>query len=134
VCAGRRSVQLPQLPVEHNELSERDDNRHCGADSAHALPYESGGLHLFPTPSKITLIGKAIQGEYLANKMIRTTCHSCQHTASLRLKEEYRRTAGGHTEPDGKTVVCGACGDSWHFRDRMQLPEWLRQELTDRGL
>jgi len=66
--------------------------------------------------------------------MTRTSCHPCQHTASLRLREEFRRTAGGHTEVDGKTVVCGACGDSWHFRDRVQLPEWLRQELTDRGL
>ena len=37
-------------------------------------------------------------------------------------------------EADGKIVVCDACGDSWHFRDRVQLPEWLRQELTDRGL
>jgi RNase P subunit RPR2 len=84
--------------------------------------------------SKITLIGTAIQGEYLAKKMTRTTCQHCQHTTSLRLREEFRRTAGGHTEADGKTVVCGACGDSWHFRDRVQLPEWLRQELTDRGL
>jgi hypothetical protein len=67
-------------------------------------------------------------------KMNQTTCHHCQHTTSLRLREEFRRTAGGHTEADGETVVCGACGDSWHFRDRVQLPEWLRQELTDRGL
>jgi hypothetical protein len=88
----------------------------------------------FPPLSKITLIGTAIQGEYVADKMIRPTGHHCQHTTSLRLREEYRRTAGGHTEADGKTVVCGACGDSWHFRDRMQLPAWLRQELTDRGL
>lgn len=87
-----------------------------------------------PPLSKITLIGTAIQGEYLANKMIRTTGHHCEHTTSLRLREEYRRTAGGHTEADGKIVVCGACGDSWHFRDRRQLPEWLRQELTDKGL
>ncbi len=65
--------------------------------------------------------------------MAPTSRHPCQHTASLRLREEFRRTAGGHTEADGKTVVCGACGDSWHFRDRVQLPEWLRQELTDRG-
>jgi hypothetical protein len=68
------------------------------------------------------------------NKMTRTSCHSCQHTDSLRLRETFRRTAGGHTEADGKAVVCGACGDSWHFRDRAQLPEWLQQELTDREL
>jgi hypothetical protein len=91
--------------------------------------------YVYSLPSiEITLIGTAIQGEYFANKMTRTTCHHCQHITSLRLREEFRRTAGGHTEADGKTVVCGACGDSWHFRDRMQLPEWLRQELTDRGL
>ena len=87
-----------------------------------------------PPLSKIPLIGTAIKDEYLANKMIRTTGHHCQHTTSLRLREEYRRTAGGHAEADGKTVVCEACGDSWHFRDRRQLPEWLRQQLTDRGL
>jgi hypothetical protein len=52
----------------------------------------------------------------------------------LQLREEFRRTAGGHMERDGKTVVCDGCGDSWHFRDRTQLPEWLRQELIDRGL
>src|SRR3982074_909896 len=66
--------------------------------------------------------------------MTRTACHHCQHTTSLRLREEFRRTAGGHTEADGKTVVCGACGDSWHFRDRVQLPEWLPQEPTNKGL
>jgi hypothetical protein len=82
----------------------------------------------------ITLIGTAIHGAYLVRKMTRTTGHPCQHTASLALKEEFRRTAGGHTEADGKTVVCGACGDRWHFRDRVQLPEWLRQEMRDRGL
>ena len=70
----------------------------------------------------------------VVTKMIRVTYSGCQHTASLRLSDQFRRTAGGHLEADGKTVVCGACGDSWHFRDRMQLPEWLRQELTDRGL
>ena len=66
--------------------------------------------------------------------MTRTAFHDCQHTTSLWLREEFRRTAGGHTEADGKTIVCGACGDCWHFRDRVQLPEWLRQELTERGL
>lgn len=66
--------------------------------------------------------------------MIRMPYHYCQHMTSLQLREHFRRTAGGHMEADGKTVVCGGCGDSWHFRDRMQLPDWLRQELTDRGL
>ena len=67
-------------------------------------------------------------------RVIRTTHHNCQHTTSLALREEFRRTSGGHLEPDGKAVVCNGCGDSWHFRDRTQLPEWLRQELIDRGL
>ena len=94
-----------------------------------------GKAYAYSLPSrKISLIGTAIQGEYFAKKMTRTICHHCQHTATLMLREEFRRTAGGHTEPDGKTVVCQACGDSWHFRDRGQLPEWLRQELRDRGL
>ena len=109
-------------------------NQRCRPDSGHGFSHKSGGLRLFPTLFEITLIGTAIQGEYLAKKMTRTTCHYCQHTTSLWLREEFRRTAGGHTEADGKTVVCGVCGDSWHFRDRLQLPEWLRQELTDRGL
>src|SRR2546430_8420863 len=29
---------------------------------------------------------------------ISNPCHPCQHTASLRLREEFRRTAGGHTD------------------------------------
>lgn len=70
----------------------------------------------------------------VVTQMTRITSHCCQHISSLRLREQFRRTAGGHMEADGKTVVCGACGDSWHFRDRMQLPEWLRQAMTDRGL
>jgi hypothetical protein len=37
-------------------------------------------------------------------------------------------------EIDGKEAVCGKCGDRWEFRDPRQLPEWLRQELIDRGL
>ena len=91
--------------------------------------------YAYSLPSfEINLIGTAIHGEYLAKKMTRTAFHDCQHTTSLWLREEFRRTAGGHTEADGKTVVCGACGDCWHFRDRVQLPEWLRQELTERGL
>lgn len=102
--------------------------------SDHTYSYVSGGVRLFPTLFEITLIGRAIRAEYLEKKMIRTSCHYCQHTTSLRLREEFRRTAGGHTEADGKAVVCDACGDSWHFRDRAQLPEWLRQELSDRGL
>lgn len=67
-------------------------------------------------------------------RVLRTTLHHCQHTTSLRLREKFRRTAGGHMEADGNTVVCDGCGDSWHFGDRTQLPEWLRQELIDRGL
>ena len=122
------------LKSSNHELSKRDENQQCSPDSGHGFSHKSGGLRLFPTLFEITLIGAAIQAEYLAKKMSRTTCHHCQHTTSLRLREEFRRTAGGHTEADGKTVVCGACGDSWHFRDRVQLPEWLRQELTDRGL
>ena len=120
--------------MTHNELSEGDENQHRCPDNGHGFSHESGSLRLFPTLLEMTLIGTALQGEYLVKKMNRTTFHPCQHTASLRLREEFRRTAGGHAEADGKTVVCGACGDSWHFRDRVQLPEWLRQELTDRGL
>jgi len=67
------------------------------------LSKSSGGLRLFPTLFEITLIGTAIQGEYLTKKMTRTTCHHCQHITSLQLREEFRRTAGGHTEADGKT-------------------------------
>jgi hypothetical protein len=37
-------------------------------------------------------------------------------------------------EIDGKEAVCGKCGARWEFRDRRQLPEWLRQELINRGL
>jgi hypothetical protein len=59
---------------------------------------------------------------------------ACQHTEHLSLVAEFRRTAGGHMEPDGKSVVCGACGDRWHFRARVQLPDWLRYELINRGL
>ena len=59
---------------------------------------------------------------------------TCQHTQSLSLAHRVRRTAGGHTEFDGKEAVCGTCGDRWEFRDRQQLPHWLRQELMNRGL
>ena len=58
----------------------------------------------------------------------------CQHTELLSLTQHLRRTAGGHMETDGKEAVCGKCGDRWQFRDRRQLPEWLRQELINRGL
>jgi hypothetical protein len=37
-------------------------------------------------------------------------------------------------EIDGKEAVCGKCGDRWEFRDRRRLPDWLRQELINRGL
>jgi hypothetical protein len=37
-------------------------------------------------------------------------------------------------EIDGEEAVCGKCGDRWQFRDRRQLPEWLRQELINHGL
>jgi hypothetical protein len=59
---------------------------------------------------------------------------TCQHTKSLSLAQRLRRTAGGHMEFDGKEAVCGECGDRWEFRDRHQLPQWLRQELINRGL
>jgi hypothetical protein len=59
---------------------------------------------------------------------------TCQHTENLSLVREFRRTAGGHAEPDGKSVLCSSCGDKWRFRDRVQLPEWLRAELIRRGL
>jgi hypothetical protein len=59
---------------------------------------------------------------------------TCQHTELLSLAQRLRRTAGGHIEVDGKEAVCGTCGDRWEFRDRGQLPQWLRQELINRGL
>jgi hypothetical protein len=59
---------------------------------------------------------------------------SCQHTNHLSLVREFRRTVSGRAEPNGKSVVCGNCGDRWRFIDRVQLPEWLRAELTRRGL
>ena len=66
--AVRRSVQQSQLPVQHHELSQRDENQHCAADSGHGFSHKSGGLRLFPTLFEITLIGTATQGEYLENK------------------------------------------------------------------
>jgi hypothetical protein len=66
--AVRRSVQQSQLPVEHHELSERDENQHCGADSGHAFGHKSSGLRIFPTLFEITLIGTAMQAEYLEKK------------------------------------------------------------------
>ena len=59
---------------------------------------------------------------------------TCQHTDLLTLAQRMRRTAGGHMEFDGKEAVSGKCGDRWEFRDRRQLPQWLRQELINRGL
>jgi hypothetical protein len=59
---------------------------------------------------------------------------ACQHTERLSLVNEFRRTVSGRSQPDGKSVVCGCCGDRWRFVDRVQLPEWLRAELTQRGL
>jgi hypothetical protein len=59
---------------------------------------------------------------------------ACQHTELLSLVREYRRTASGREEPDGKSVLCGSCGAKWHFRNRLQLPDWLRAELIRRGL
>jgi hypothetical protein len=59
---------------------------------------------------------------------------SCQHITELSLVEEFRRTVSGRTEPNGKSVVCGNCGDRWSFMYRLQLPEWLRAELRRRGL
>jgi len=103
----------------------------CG--QSHGFGHKSGSLRLFPTLLENHTDWNSHPRLVACYKMTRTPCHPCQHTASLWLREEFRRTAGGHTEVDGKTVVCGACGDSWHFRDRVQLPEWLRQELTDRG-
>jgi hypothetical protein len=64
----------------------------------------------------------------------RETVNTCQHDAHLCLVRHYRRTLSGYTQPDGKNVVCGQCGDSWYFRDRSQLPDWLRAELIRRGL
>jgi len=58
----------------------------------------------------------------------------CQHNESLSLAQHLRRTASGRVEIDGKEAVCGRCGDRWEFRDRTQLPQWLRQELINRGL
>jgi hypothetical protein len=59
---------------------------------------------------------------------------ACQHMAHLSLVKEFRRTLSGRSEPYGKSVVCGSCGDRWHFMDRVQLPEWLRAELIRRRL
>ena len=59
---------------------------------------------------------------------------ACQHTEHLSLVREFRRTASGNAQPDGKSVVCGSCGDKWRFMDRVQLPEWLKAELIQRGL
>jgi hypothetical protein len=59
---------------------------------------------------------------------------ACQHTEHLSLVREFRRTLSGRAEPDGKSVVCGSCGDRWRFMDRLQLPEWLRAELIRRRL
>jgi len=58
----------------------------------------------------------------------------CEHNSSVRLERHYRRTLSGHMEPDGKAVTCGTCGDRWFFRDRIQLPNWLRAELIRHGL
>jgi hypothetical protein len=57
-----------------------------------------------------------------------------QLTQHLSLIAEFRRIAGGRIEPDGKSVVCGACDDRWYFRDRVQLPGGLRYELIKRGI
>ena len=65
---------------------------------------------------------------------IANTARICQHTELLSLAQRLRRTAGGHMEIDGKEAVCGNCGDRWEFRNRKQLPQWLRQELIKRGL
>jgi len=59
---------------------------------------------------------------------------SCQHNEVLSLAQHVRRTDSGHLEIDGKEAVCGKCGDRWEFRDRTHLPQWLRQELINRGL
>ena len=59
---------------------------------------------------------------------------ACQHTEQLSLVREFRHTLSGRAEPDGRSVVCGSCGDRWRFVDRVQLPEWLRAELIRRGL
>jgi hypothetical protein len=44
------SVQQSQLPVEHHELSERDENRHFGADSGHSLSHKTGPTTPIPYP------------------------------------------------------------------------------------
>jgi hypothetical protein len=59
---------------------------------------------------------------------------ACEHNDAVRLERHYRRTLSGHMEADGKAVTCGRCGDRWFFRDRIQLPDWLRAELIRRGL
>ncbi len=59
---------------------------------------------------------------------------ACQHTEQLSLVNEFRRTVSGRVQPDGKSVVCGRCGDRWRFVDRIHLPEWLRAELIRRAL
>jgi hypothetical protein len=59
---------------------------------------------------------------------------ACEHTEYLSLVAEFRRTLSGRAEPDGKSVVCGSCGDRWRFMDCVQLPEWLRAELRRRRL
>ena len=59
---------------------------------------------------------------------------ACQHMAHLSLVKVFRRTLSGRAQPDGKSVVCGNCGNKWRFMDRLQLPEWLRAELIRRRL
>ena len=65
---------------------------------------------------------------------IANTERICQHTELLSLAQLLRRTACGQMEVDGKEAVCGTCGDRWEFRNRKQLPQWLRQALISRGL
>ena len=62
------SVQQSQLPVEHNELSERDENRYFGAHSGHGFAIRRTA-YAYSLPSfEINLIGAAIHREYLAKK------------------------------------------------------------------
>jgi hypothetical protein len=91
---------------------------------------ESGGIFTSVRTAALTSMRRRRRRPVVESRRMST----CQHTDCLSLVREFRRTLSGRAEPDGKSIVCGSCGDRWRFMDRVQLPEWLRAELIRRRL
>src|SRR5215470_7926277 len=96
------------------------------------MPWADSVAHMDTSTTRQEQRYRLTVGRTLGVEWLRKS--ACQHTEHLSLVREFRQTLSGRAEPDGRSVVCGSCGDRWRFMDRVQLPDWLRAELVRRGL